>query len=303
MKALLLGAAVLLIGVGCEADDNCNELVPDNGLAIAIPGPLADGAYSAKITVDGLAPVSMAWTVAGGAWSCERCEGSSTGPEHGWLRVRRGQDAGGRDAWVVSYVQRGEPAGAPERVAIAVSRGDDVVALGEFEPTYVVDEIDGTSCVATRASVEVGPAGSQCTRTAWHEGLNVRLTRPDGAALAPGDYEVRVEADGQPIAIQFTPGQAPRPAGSVPFLDHGDMRVHIALRGDTVQVHYTKVGANPTPTGPIGLFGGPSAAVVIVTRDGVEIARQSYQPSYTHGELNGPGCGFATHATVNLALP
>lgn len=42
---------------------------------------------------------------------------------------------------------------------------------------------------------------------------------------------------------------------------------------------------------------------VAVSRDGTQLGEQTFQPAYSSREINGPGCGVCTSASVSVEIP
>jgi len=151
---------------------------------------------------------------------------------------------------------------------------------------------------ATLTSVAVAPSTGcfGCTLIGWYEGLRVELTPAD---LPDGRYHFEVVADGEPLVISVDVA-----AGGVTCLapeddcvlerELGDgRRVSLMFDVSTLVVWYHDDD---------GLDGGPEEAIVSVSRDNVDVASEVFEPQYTHEEINGRGCGWATYASETMAL-
>jgi len=131
-----------------------------------------------------------------------------------------------------------------------------------------------------------GP-GDACTAIGCDDGLTIQFSVSE-----PGAYLFNIVADGATISCSAT---LPFPDCSSPGSTCGDPRVQLAASGCALA---------PAEHSLEGLFMSgmvPESVSVLATRDGVEIASQTFTPAYQTTAPNGEECGpICTNASVSL---
>lgn len=132
--------------------------------------------------------------------------------------------------------------------------------------------------------------GLACTEMGCEDGLEVAFSLTE-----PGSYTVEVIADGQ---LTTCSGTLPLPACDAPS-------------GPTCSSPDVLLGASGCALpeaqhalGGISLLGKhPAMVEVVVERDGTELGRQTFTPSYVRLAPNGEECGpICNRASVDLSL-
>jgi len=144
-----------------------------------------------------------------------------------------------------------------------------------------------------------------CTGLGWNEGLTVEVYSPDG--LGNGTIEVTIEADGVPVVLAIeVDGDT---AACVPNDEEGtscasevsvdaDRRLFATIQDSSAEA----IGLNLYYVDGNSLAGGPEVTHLRIARGGKTLVDATVEPEYTHEELNGEGCGFATEALVKLTV-
>jgi hypothetical protein len=136
------------------------------------------------------------------------------------------------------------------------------------------------------------PLGSDvaCTQMGCDDGASIAFSLTE-----PGAYSFELVADGTPVTCSATLplppcGQAPAATCSLP----------------SVMLEASGCALSPAEHALVGIsFMGehPTAIEVAVVRDGTELGRQTFAPSYGRLAPNGEECGpICHHATMQLTL-
>jgi hypothetical protein len=163
----------------------------------------------------------------------------------------------------------------------------------------------GLGALGTLGTLLSGCGPHDCTAVSWYEGLTVDLLSP--GPVADGTYKLAIEADGVEVdlAVEYVdafpaacyPDRQERSCSDVVELTidrHLNAVIEASQSGISVNLFYQDRGS---------LAGGPDVASIQVRRDNETVVEGTFRPSYVRDEPNGDGCGVATRARYELALP
>jgi hypothetical protein len=169
----------------------------------------------------------------------------------------------------------------PRNVARDLARPARPLARAFAAITLALLATAALACGGASLPSSPGSADRPCTAIGCLDGLHVEVT-PPGGAWAPGAYSFEI----------VTPAGTTTCAGTLP-LPACDAGPSLRCSGPPVSIGESGCALPAAQHGFAGidLGDGPATIAIAISKDGAELTRQTFTPSYRTVSPNGPTCG------------